>query len=294
MTLKRKRRNNGGATSEFRPILSVLLVVGIWFSGSCKGDGGDSISPTDNNATVDLFTQLVYERIANTSAILTPEITKRFSFCITDADADWNAAFNFSSNLQFLSNCVRRTRGDLVRRLCTAAEIKFYFNSFVENGLMGTNYVKLNQNCNLSTWLSGCQPGWACSVDEEQNVNLRDSKDLPDRTNDCQPCCEGFFCPHGLTCMIPCPLGSYCPLATFNKTTGVCDPYRYQLPQGQPNHTCGGADIWADISRSREVFCEAGSYCSTTVEKVPCSSGYLLLYFSYFGNSGVLGFYTHS
>ncbi|KAL9243911.1 hypothetical protein vseg_017746 [Gypsophila vaccaria] len=273
MTTENKRING-----DLLFFLSTLFVASLWCTGTCQGEGdstvGDSISPTDNSATVDLITQLVYERIANTSAILTPEIIKRFSFCIKDVDADWNAAFNFSSNLRFLSNCVRRTRGDLVRRLCTAAEIKFYFNSFVENGFMGPNYVKLNQNCNLTTWLSGCQPGWACSVGKEQSVNLRDSENLPDRTNDCQRCCEGFFCPHGLTCMIPCPLGSYCPLGTFNKTTGVCDPYHYQLPQGQPNHSCGGADIWADISRSREVFCEAGSYCSTTVEKVPCSSGH--------------------
>ena len=24
-------------------------------------------------------------------------------------------------------------------------------------------------------------------------------------------CCEGFFCPAELTCMIPCPIGAYCP-----------------------------------------------------------------------------------
>ncbi len=24
-------------------------------------------------------------------------------------------------------------------------------------------------------------------------------------------CCEGYFCPAQLTCMVPCPTGSYCP-----------------------------------------------------------------------------------
>ena len=24
-------------------------------------------------------------------------------------------------------------------------------------------------------------------------------------------CCEGFYCPAELTCMIPCPIGAYCP-----------------------------------------------------------------------------------
>ncbi|KAK3404971.1 hypothetical protein EUGRSUZ_K01252 [Eucalyptus grandis] len=97
---------------------------------------------------------------------------------------------------------------------------------------------------------------------------------MPSRTHDCQPCCEGFFCPQGITCMIPCPLGSYCPLAELNKTTGICDPYNYQIPPRQPNHTCGGADIWADFERSSEMFCSAGSYCPTTIKKMPCSSGH--------------------
>lgn len=50
--------------------------------------------------------------------------------------------------------------------------------------------------------------------------------------------------------------------------------YGYQIPPGKPNHTCGGADIWADVESSRDVFCSAGSYCPTTTEKVPCSEGY--------------------
>ncbi|XP_057954659.1 ABC transporter G family member 28-like isoform X4 [Malania oleifera] len=165
-------------------------------------------------------------------------------------------------------------RGDLMQRLCTAAEIKFYFNTFFESGSKSTNYLKPNKNCNLTTWLPGCEPGWACSVGPNQKVDIKNSKDLPVRSQDCGVCCEGFFCPHGITCMIPCPLGSYCPQAKLNKTTGVCDPYTYQLPPGQPNHTCGGADVWADVGSTSEVFCSAGSYCPSTVKKVPCSSGY--------------------
>ncbi|CAK9182910.1 unnamed protein product [Ilex paraguariensis] len=150
--------------------------------------------------------------------------------------------------------------GDVSQRLCTAAEIKFYVTSLVEqkqDGSKTTNYLKPNKNCNLSSWVSGCEPGWACSVGKGKNVDLKNSKDMPARIIDCQPCCEGFFCPHGITCMIPCPLGSYCPLAKLNKTTGVCDPYHYQLPPGQSNHTCGGADVWADFLSGGDVFCSA-------------------------------------
>ncbi|KAF5750398.1 putative Pleiotropic drug resistance protein [Tripterygium wilfordii] len=162
--------------------------------------------------------------------------------------------------------------GDVTQRLCTAAEIRFYFNSLFDKGTKETNYMKPNRNCNLTSWVSGCEPGWGCSAN--QNVELRNSQDVPLRTRDCQPCCEGFFCPQGLTCMIPCPLGAYCPLAKLNRTTGMCDPYSYQIPPGQPNHTCGSADIWADVDSSGDIFCSPGSYCPTTTDKVPCSSGH--------------------
>ena len=54
--------------------------------------------------------------------------------------------------------------------------------------------------------------------------------------------------------------------------------YTYQLPPGRPNHTCGGANVWADIRSSGEVFCSAGSYCPSTTRKVACDSGYSFLY----------------
>lgn len=89
--------------------------------------------------------------------------------------------------------------GDIQRRLCTAAEISFYFSNTITSG---SNYLKANRNCNLTSWVPGCEPGWACSTDPDQNPDLRDSREIPARTVACQPCCEGFFCPHGLTCMI--------------------------------------------------------------------------------------------
>ncbi|GJM87373.1 hypothetical protein PR202_ga03320 [Eleusine coracana subsp. coracana] len=103
--------------------------------------------------------------------------------------------------------------------------MKFYFNSLLDSGENGEkNYVRPNKNCNLSSWIDGCEPGWACSVGKDQKINLQDDKEIPYRALKCQQCCAGFFCPHGLTCMIPCPLGAYCPLSVLNKTTGICDP----------------------------------------------------------------------
>ncbi|KAK1275523.1 ABC transporter G family member 28 [Acorus gramineus] len=240
------------------------------YGGSPVGGGGGRGNPD----VVPLFTELIYSRMSNLTDSFTGEISQHLSFCVKDVQKDWNGAFNFSSKLDFLANCIKKTNGDLMQRLCTAADIKFYFKSFYENGGKGTNYLKPNKNCNLTSWVSGCEPGWACSVGPNKKVDLRGAKDMPARTLDCSPCCEGFFCPHGLTCMIPCPLGAYCPLAKLNKTTGICDPYRYQLPPGKPNHTCGGADSWADVGSSSDLFCAAGSYCPSTTQKIPCSSGH--------------------
>lgn len=227
-----------------------------------------------NPVALDIFSEFINGQIKNFTAVFKDDIKKHYGFCITDVDADYNGAFNFSKDMGFISDCTQKTK-DIMQRLCTAAEVKFYFNSFFSrDSAEKTNYLKPNKNCNLSSWVSGCEPGWACSVGSNKKVDLKNANDMPARTSDCAACCEGFFCPHGLTCMIPCPLGAYCPLAKLNKTTGVCDPYHYQLPPGQPNHTCGGADTWADILSTSEVFCSAGSYCPSTVKKIPCSSGH--------------------
>ncbi|TQD76072.1 hypothetical protein C1H46_038384 [Malus baccata] len=259
--------------ANFGTFVSVGVLVLCWVHFVECQDVGD-YDQIDNPAVIPLITQIVYGRISNVTAVLSRQISNRSSFCVKNPEADWNEAFNFSSNVDFLTSCIQKTKGDVTRRLCTAAEMKFYFNSFFEKSETA-NYLRPNKNCNLTSWISGCEPGWACRVGPNEQVDLENSQDIPARTQSCQPCCEGFFCPHGLTCMISCPSGSYCPQATLNKSTGVCEPYNYQLPPGQPNHTCGGANLWADVGTSSEVFCSAGSYCPTTVKSIPCSSGYV-------------------
>ncbi|XP_057735326.1 ABC transporter G family member 24-like isoform X2 [Arachis stenosperma] len=250
-----------------------LLWLFLWLPFVVQCQEVNDYDQIDNPSVLPLVTQLVYSRLSNLTSLLSQEITTHSTFCVKDPDADWNQAFNFSSDLSFLASCIKKTKGDVTRRLCTAAEVKFYLSSLLERST-SSNYLKPNKNCNLTSWFAGCEPGWACSAPSSQKVDLRNSKEIPARTSNCQPCCEGFFCPHGITCMIPCPLGSYCPLAKLNKATGVCEPYLYQLPPMQPNHSCGGANVWADVSSSSEMFCSAGSYCPTTTKTVPCSSGH--------------------
>ncbi|KAK9290111.1 hypothetical protein L1049_008275 [Liquidambar formosana] len=247
-------------------VIAILSSPGVW----CVD--GDDYSQTGNPTLLPLLTDIIYSRLSNLTAVFSPEIIRRLGFCIKDVDAEWNGTFNFTGNLGFLTNCIKKTKGDITQRLCTAAEMKLYFNSFFGTGPTNTNYLRPNKNCNLTSWVSGCEPGWGCRVNLNQKVDLKNSKDMPARTRDCLPCCEGFFCPQGITCMIPCPLGSYCPRAKINKNTRHL--YRYQLPPGQSNHTCGGADIWADVTSSSEIFCSPGSYCPTTTKKIACSSGH--------------------
>ena len=108
---------------------------------------------------------------------------------------DFNHLTIILTNLSYLT-------GDVTQRLCTAVEIKFYFSSLFEGGAADDNYLKPNKNCNLTSWASGCEPGWGCSVGQDQKVDLKTLNSMPSRTHDCQPCCEGFFCPQGITCMI--------------------------------------------------------------------------------------------
>ncbi|KAL1367874.1 hypothetical protein HN51_021984 [Arachis hypogaea] len=253
--------------------LLVVLALAVTVSSLLNGVKCQQTSDLDNPAVLSVLTQLVYSQVSNVTSFLSHEISNRSSFCVEDLNADWNNAFNFSSDLGFLTSCIQTTKGDIKQRICNEAEIKFYSKSLLDRS-NGINYLKPNKNCNLTSWVSGCEPGWACSAPSTEQAEFQNSQDMPSRTTDCEPCCEGFFCPHGITCMIPCPLGSYCPLAKLNNTTGVCEPYRYQLPPMRPNHTCGGANIWADVDSSSETFCPAGWYCPTTTKRIPCSSGH--------------------
>ncbi|CAD6261317.1 unnamed protein product [Miscanthus lutarioriparius] len=215
----------------------------------------------------------VEAQLTNLTKRVTSIISDRSRFCIADPEEDWNAAFNYTFNLDFLQQCLVETRGDLVGRLCTPAEVRFYFSCLHDQKGMNNIFLNTTINCNQSSWVQGCEPGWTCSVSPDILLSNINSSMIPPRTTNCQQCCKGFFCPRGLTCMLPCPLGSYCPHAKLNITTGLCDPYKYQFTPNSRN-ACGGADMWADYKRTEDVFCPAGYYCPTATSKKSCSSGH--------------------
>ncbi|EPS63988.1 hypothetical protein M569_10794, partial [Genlisea aurea] len=152
-----------------------------------------------------------------TADILSSKLVGDYSFCIRNPQAEWNKAFDYSSDFSFVTECLATTQ-DLAQRLCTAAEVQIYFK-FLKDG---ARILSPNRNCNSSKWVAGCEAGWACSTDSQEQVDLQNSENAPARTLQCASCCEGFFCPYGITCMMPCPLGSYCPVAKEDTSTGRC------------------------------------------------------------------------
>lgn len=255
-------------------LLLAIIILSFPSRTCCQDDDDDdetkiSQNPNKNN----LLVQLINSQLANFTKVFEPEIKKELGFCIKDVGVDWDRAFNFTSDLDFMFQCMKEY-SDVTKRVCTAAEVKFYFTNFFQSDRKNANYLKPNKNCNLSSWIDGCEPGWACSVGKDKKAQLNNTKEMPTRTDNCQPCCEGFFCPKGITCMIPCPLGAYCPMAKLNETTGRCDPYAYQIPPGKESHTCGGADIWADVTSGSELFCSPGAYCPSTTKKINCTAGH--------------------
>lgn len=83
--------------------------------------------------------------------------------------------------------------------MCTAGEIEAYARSFASRSR--STIMKPNINCNMSSWVNGCEPGWGCKANQKVDLDSK-KKEIPVRSAECQPCCEGFFCPHGITCMI--------------------------------------------------------------------------------------------
>ncbi|KAG0472954.1 hypothetical protein HPP92_014811 [Vanilla planifolia] len=137
-------------------------------------DNGDDSGST---ADVPLFAEIVYERLMTLTTSFTKELGNELKFCIKNSDQDWNQAFNFSSDLAFLVNCINKKGG-------------FIDNIHEDAGK--TNILKPNKNCNLSSWVPGCEPGWACSIGPKQKVQLNDSKALLQ---------EGFYISNNLTYM---------------------------------------------------------------------------------------------
>lgn len=223
--------------------------------------------------------QALHSDIQVTVQYYTQKFAQQFSFCVDDPVRERNAAFDFSENMSFLATCLTQTEGTILDRICSGGEIKAYLESLINliksSGQGMASSPIENVNCNESKWSQGCEDGWSTSlqVSVAQIYDLYINTSFIPMRNDTSmlPCCGGFFCPRGLSCMIPCPLGAQCSKASF--IGGLCSPYGYQVTPGR-NYSCGGANRWADLSNSNGTFCPAGSYCPSTVEIHQCDTGY--------------------
>ncbi|WVZ84105.1 hypothetical protein U9M48_031167 [Paspalum notatum var. saurae] len=174
-----RRCHQGGVAMAKHMRLPVLLLLAclLLLPGIARAQQSPPPPPIPPAPPLPAVEQEINDLTKNVSGI----ISDKFSFCVADLQEDWNKAFNYTSNLDFVDQCLVETRA--------------------------------------------------------------------------------------------CPLGSYCPRATANQTTGLCDPYKYQIKPNSTN-SCGGADMWADIQSTEEIFCPAGYYCPATTKRDNCSRGH--------------------
>ncbi|XP_076937694.1 putative white-brown complex homolog protein 30 [Bidens hawaiensis] len=259
--------------------VTFLIFISILFLGhfpqnvcSQKSKPIPRITPLISNLFLAKFNQTVEKH--------QPEIEKVIGFCTEDVNKDFHGAFDFQGRDRFFQKCHEKLQ-DLPLRLCTVSELKVYFTSFLKKSgdkksVSESHFLEPNRNCNLTSWSAGCEAGWASAANPGQKYDFNETnpKKMPFRTSNSKPCCEGFFCPQGLTCMIPCPLGAHCPVAKLIPAIGICSPYHYQLPSGKLNHSCGAADMWVPVHLGNEMLCDPGYYCPTTIKKIECPRGY--------------------
>ncbi|XP_071709726.1 putative white-brown complex homolog protein 30 [Rutidosis leptorrhynchoides] len=258
-------------------IIILVIFVGEFPQNVWSQKKGASRKP--NSRLSPLLTNLYLGRFNKTLEKYQPAIEKEIGYCTEDVKKDFNGAFDFQGREEFFERCHKKLQ-DLPIRLCTVSELRVYFTSFLKNSgdkksVSQSHFLEPTRNCNLSSWSAGCEAGWASAVNPGQkyDYNETDPKKMPFRTSNSKPCCDGFFCPQGLTCMIPCPLGAHCPVAKLNPSSGICLPYHYQLPSGKQNHSCGAADMWVPVQLGNEIFCDPGYYCPTTIKKIECPRG---------------------
>jgi hypothetical protein len=104
----------------------------------------------------------------------------------------------------------------MMQYMCSGAEVRALVGSLVDvieaGGHAAAAYSRMadSVNCNQSRWSQGCEPGWAKSMRElvtnasrQLFYHAQDDGSIPFRTDLADlPCCDGFFCPRALGCML--------------------------------------------------------------------------------------------
>ena len=138
----------------------------------------------------------------------------------------------------------------LDRHVCSGAELDFYASYFTYGD---AERLPANAWCPAEASPMACGDGFfALRLGAREAAGLADG--APAR------CCEGFYCPGNLSCMLRCPAGASCPLATpsalFSSRSlqtryeegaaaaAYCAPYGYEATRWAGEAVCGGAHAW--------------------------------------------------
>ncbi|KAL7195583.1 hypothetical protein ACSBR1_035750 [Camellia fascicularis] len=89
----------------------LIFVLGFLPCIWCVDGNDDYDSPSNKSSISPFVTSLIYSQISNFTSVFNKNISTYLGFCIKDVDADWNGAFNFSNNLEFVTNCIKQIKG---------------------------------------------------------------------------------------------------------------------------------------------------------------------------------------
>ncbi|GAQ89785.1 ABC transporter G family [Klebsormidium nitens] len=252
------------------PALLLSCVLILLLCHVAQAQPQSAATPMSGAAPSDPLPPALRAKLDNVSLLVDNYIDLNYGFCIKSAAEEKPLTFDFNQDAQSILAC--DIEGRLGDRLCSDGELRSYFATDPRRS------PPENVNCNADSYLVACNPGFASSLDAASatrnfTVPPKYPQDIPRRIDDYAPCCPGFFCPKGLACMIPCPIGAYCPSPGF-LTEGsytTCDPYEYSPPSKAIG--CGGADTWGIAGQGDQIFCPEASYCPSPTEIRTCDAG---------------------
>ncbi|KZV37689.1 ABC transporter G family member 24-like [Dorcoceras hygrometricum] len=113
--MRRRRKLLGSSAIAFVFCVCIFTLLPFSFLRcvQCKLDAL-SPPPLPNPWTFDLLTQVAHARLDNlTTELLSSKLVQEYSFCIEDPKADWDKAFNYSSDWNFFTACMLKVGGDV-------------------------------------------------------------------------------------------------------------------------------------------------------------------------------------
>lgn len=206
------------------------------------------------------------------------QVEHHVGFCFGRDPLDIASAMeeSFEFPKQSMSDHVCFNSSVLVKSLCGPEAIEIYYK-----------FMLLTQNPEKIPSTSACP---AAEVNKAECLPGFFGYD--DEGTKYHPCCDGYFCPRGLNCMIPCPKGSLCLRATprpppkrfpQESSSYWCAPFAYKRRMDLP---CGGADTWSIIPQdafpgveswkygSGNMYCPKRYFCPNTTTKLACPRGH--------------------